>query len=490
MAQKKRPLASPLAGSPRKKAQRIHAFSRDILGKLDATAIAEKIRRKQLSPEEVVKAAIKRAEKVALYIEAIEIYAFADAHEKAKKKDFADGIFAGVPTFIKDNSDLEGFPTRNGSRAYSPKIAREHGKYVEQFLKQGFIVLGKTRMPEFGFNASTEFEGENPVRNPWNLAYSAGGSSGGSAALVASGVVPIAHANDGGGSIRIPAACCGLVGLKPTRDRHINSKVAESMPLNIVSEGVLTRTVRDTANFHFGMEQVYRNPRLKPIGKWEGPSKRKYRIGLVLDSPTGVKTEEDIRQLLLVTAGKLERLGHVVLEVDMRNTGLEHFVSDFTLYWSLLGFFMGSFGKWILGTDFDPRRLDPFTKGLVDYYKKNFWQTPAAMYRLWRSRELYERLIAPYHAIMTPVLAHTVPPLGHLSPEQGYDSLMEKLQRYVLFTPLNNAAGTPAISLPLGLDRNGNPIGVQLMAAQGEEGILIDLAFQLEADMGFVKIYE
>ncbi len=473
-----------LISKPKK--HKIHAFAKDALGKLDAVGLAQALQKKEVSALEVAQAAIARARKVADILNAVEIAAYEEAISRAQREEFPRRLFWGVPTFVKDNSDLEGFPTRNGTRSFTPQKAQEHGKYVKQFLAQGFNVLGKSRMPEFGFNASTEFEGEHPTRNPWNIDYSAGGSSGGAAALVAAGVVPIAHANDGGGSIRLPAACCGLVGLKPTRDRHFNSRTAESMPLNIVSEGVLTRTVRDTAMFHYGMEQFFQNKKLKPIGKVEGPSKRKMRIGFVLDSVTGVKTDAETRAVVQAAATVLEKLNHKVEPITLKVD--KSFVDDFTLYWSLLAFMMGSLGKWLLGTDFDPKRLDPFTKGLVNYYKKNFLHTPVAMFRLFRAAELYKEALQPYDAVLTPVLAHTVPKLGYLNPEQDFAQIMERLQRYVLFTPLNNAAGSPAISLPLGACKNGLPIGVQLMAAYGDEAVLLDLAYQLEAEVGFRDI--
>ena len=465
--------------------KRVHAFTDDALGTHDAVALANLIRKGKLSATEVAQAAIARARSVADKLNAIEITAYdqalAQTHLPARP-----GVFAGVPTFIKDNADLEGFPTRNGTRSYTPKVAEENGPYTAQYLAQGFTVLGKSQMPEFGFNASTEFEGEHPTRNPWNTDYSPGGSSGGSAALVAAGVVPIAHANDGGGSIRVPAACCGLVGLKPTRNRHLNNKAAQSMPINIVSEGVVTRSVRDTAYFHYGMETVYRNPKLKPIGKVEGPSQRKLRLGLVIDSITGTPTCPETRAVVEDVARLMEKLGH---RVEPMQIGVpSSFIEDFTLYWSLLAFMMGSLGKLILGSDFDAQRLDPFTRGLVEQYRKNFWRTPAALWRLNRSAHLYAEMIKPYDAVLSPVLGHTVPRLGHLSPAQGYESLMERLSRYIVFTPLNNAAGSPAIALPAGMSSDGLPIGVQFQAAHGEERTLLDLAYQLEAERPFKKI--
>ncbi|MCX7633384.1 MAG: amidase [Turneriella sp.] len=472
-------------------ARRVHAFRKDALGKHDAVALAALIRKGELSVAETIQAAIERANAVNSLIHAIEVDSFSEALA-ADRRPLRSGVFAGVPTFIKDNSDLQGFPTRHGCRAFTPHTAAEDGAYTAQFLAQGFVVLGKSRMPEFGFNASTEFETEEPTRNPWHTGYSAGGSSGGAAALVAAGVVPIAHANDGGGSIRIPAACCGLVGLKPTRDRHRNSRAALSMPVNIISEGVVTRSVRDTAEFFYGMEQVYRNPKLKPIGRVEGPPKHRLRIGVVYDSILEARTCEETRAAVRETALLLEKLGHDVEEVslaELERKVPKSFIDDFIHYWTFLAFSISAFGKFFFASDFDSQKLDPFTRGLAQEYRKNFWRTPGVLWRLARSAELYAELIRPYDAVLSPVVGHVTPQLGHLSPAVGYEELMSRLSRYILFTPLNNAAGSPAISLPAGLNKDGLPIGIMFQAAHGEERLLLEIAFLLEGERPFPKIY-
>ena len=149
---------------------------------------------------------------------------------------------------------------------------------------------------------------------------------------------------------------------------------------------------------------------------------------------------------------------------------------------------MGSLSKFLLGSDFDYDRLDPFSKGLVQHYRKNLLHTPAALWRLHRSANLYAEIMKPYDAVLSPVLGHTVPKLGHLNPGQGYDDLMEKLSRYIMFTPLNNATGSPAISLPLAHSAEGLPIGIQFQAAHGNERTLLEIAYLLEAERPFNKI--
>ena len=454
----------------------IHAFSGDILSDLDAVGIAELIRSGAVSAREVAEAAIARAHQVESHINAIELAAFEQALATADTR--TSGIFAGVPTFVKDNTDIRGLPTNHGSQAVNARPAKADGAFARQYMDQGFVCLGKSTLPEFGFNASTEYMGNAPTRNPWHTDYSSGASSGGSAALVAAGVVAIAHANDGGGSIRIPAAACGLIGLKPTRGRLVDSEATRSLPVNIVSEGVVTRSVRDTAHFYAGAEQSYRNRKLAPVGLVKGPGTRRLRIGLVHDSITGNATDAETRATVNATAALLESMGHDVMEMPLPIT--KTFASDFSIYWGMLSFLVSTFGKKIMSPDFDASKLDNLSRGLASHYKKNALKTPMVLYRLRKSRDDYARIFDDYDLILSPVLAHTTPKLGHLSPEQDFDSLFERLLNYVSFTPLNNASGGPAISLPMGATSLGLPIAVQFSANHGDERTLLEIAYALE----------
>lgn len=463
---------------------RVHAFTHDALADHDAVAIAELIRKGEITASEAAQAAIARAYRVNDELNAIELPSFEAALVAARSPQ--SGVFAGVPTFVKDNTDLEGLPTRHGSRAVNAQPAEKHGAFARQYLAQGFTVLGKSSLPEFGFNASTEFENDHPTRNPWDPEFSAGASSGGSAALVAAGVVPIAHANDGGGSIRIPAACCGLVGLKPTRGRFIDSEQARSLPVNIIGEGVVTRSVRDTAAFFAGMERTWRNPKLPGIGDVKGPGKRRLRIGLVMDSITGTPTCDETRAVVNETAKLLEKLGHRVEPMPLPVP--PSFQEDFTTYWGFLSFMIGLVGGHTLGRGFDASRMDPFSKGLAAYYRKHLLRTPGVLWRLHRSAKQYAEAIKPWDAVLSPVLAHAVPRLGHLNPAVPFDELFERLTRYVAFTPLNNTTGSPAISLPMGACANGLPIGVHFSAPHGAERTLLEIAYELEAAKPFRRI--
>lgn len=465
--------------------QSCHVFSNDAMGRDDATALAEKIRRRELSITELTRAAIARARAAEPLIHGVASENYDDAIHTASILDFAEGtapqpLFRGIPTYVKDNTNVAGLSTRHGSLAVPEAAADETSPFARQMLAQGFLCLGKSTLPEFGFNASTEPARGPATRNPWNLAYSSGASSGGSAALVAAGVVPIAHANDGGGSIRIPAACCGLVGLKPTRGRLVDNEAAASLPINIISEGVVTRSVRDTANFMDQAEAFYRNPKLPVVGRIEGPSGRSLRIGLVLDSINGHKTDDITRQTVEETARRLEKLGHHIEPVPVPVHSA--FPDDFALYWALLAFGVRVNGKKLLHPAFNKHRTDGLTNGLDKMFRRQFWRLPTALWRLKRSWHDYAHAMAGFDAVLTPVLGHTTPTLGHLSPDVPFETLFERLRQYVSFTPLANATGAPAISIPMGHTPDQLPVSVQFMGRHGGESTLLDIAYTLEAD--------
>jgi amidase len=384
-----------------------------------------------------------------------------------------------VPAFLKDNINLAGLPTRFGSAATSAKASRRTDQLVDQLRGAGLHFIGKSATPPFGFCCSTEFDnGAPPTRNPWNLELSAGGSSGGSAALVASGVVPIAHANDGGGSIRIPAAICGLVGLKPSRGRLVVNEMSKGLPINIISDGVVTRTVRDTANFYYEAERYYQPKGMRPIGLVEGPAKKRLRVGVVFDSIL-TKACAETRAAVESTAGVLSDLGHQVEETVF--PGEAGFAGDFTYYWSFLAFSTEYFGKFVFSPDFDRGKLDDLTRGLSRNFRHNMMRGIKSMYAL-RNLSRSPALKAwNYDVIVSPVLAKVTPELGYLNPGVPFEELLARFQQFVGYTPLANIMGNTAISLPMGRSKNGSPIGVHLATEAGAERRLLEVAFELEA---------
>ena len=461
---------------------RMHAFSDDVLAEHDAVTLAALVRAGEVSPTELAAAAAERARRVDPQLDAVA----GSLLERPRHAPTDTGRLYGVPTFVKDNTDVAGLPTGHGSEAFTARPARRDDAYTTQYLSTGLTLIGKSRLPEFGFNASTEFITGPPARNPWNPEFSVGASSGGSAALVAAGVVPIAHANDGGGSIRIPAACAGLVGLKPSRHRHVDGAQARHLPINMISEGVVTRTVRDSAAFLAAAEDHWRNPQLPPVGDVAGPAPRRLRVGLILDSVTGATVDAPTRAAVERTAAVLESAGHVVEPIRLPVT--EQFAEDFLQYWALLADLALSTGRLILDRSFDARRADGLSRGLQRRHRSRLRHTPGALARLRRVPRAYASMFARHELVLSPVLAHTTPRIGHLAPTVPFDELVERLLGYVAYTPLNNIAGTPGISVPAGLTAEGLPIGVQLSAAYGDERTLLEAAYLLEAEQPFPTI--
>ncbi len=456
---------------------RINTVCDDALGDLDATALAKRLASGEVTATELVAAAIKRAKKANPKLNAIITDTFDLALEQAKKTRM--GKLAGIPTFIKDNVDVFGVPTLQGTRALPRRPAKKDQAFVKQFKSLGIISLGKTALPEFGLPPTTESLLHGVTANPWNVAYSTGGSSGGSAAMVASGVVPIAHGNDGGGSIRIPAACCGLVGLKPTRYRLISAPEFKRLPINVVFEGVVTRTVRDTALFMAEAEKYYTNPRLSSLGLVTHPGKRRLRIATITNAIGDIVVEDEVIDAVQSTAKLCEQLGHHIDEIPIPFT--DQMGDDFILYYSFLFFMLHRFGKILLSRDFDSSQLEPLTLGISKWFLTHIFSFPFATMRLRKAIKVTESIFQKYDVILCPVLASKTVKNGTLlDPELPFDVAFERIRQYAPFTALQNITGEPAISLPLGMSQDGLPIGVQFAAPMGHDRVLLELSFEIE----------
>ncbi|MDR7255617.1 amidase [Nocardioides sp. BE266] len=465
---------------------RVHAFSADdALTDLDATGIVEGLRAGTFSVPEVVEAAIARTQQVDAVLGAVAYAAYERARAEARHP--RGGWFAGVPTFVKDNVDVAGMPTQHGADAFTAAPAKADGDFARMYLATGLVPLGKTQLSEFGFSGAADHVRLGAVRSPWDPDHYAGASSAGSAALVAAGAVPIAHANDGGGSIRIPAAVNGLVGLKPTRGRLAQDKMMREMPVRIVSDGVLTRSVRDTAAFYREAEKVWRNPVLAPIGDITRPSRARLKVAVVTQG-IGRDSSPEVRELTLKTAAVLESLGHQVEEID--NPVPPGFPDHFVRFWSMLALVIVRRGKKDFGPSWDPAKLDNLTLGLARHAARNLHKQPFSIAVLRRSAKMAARHRAQYDVTLTPTLATETPRVGHLRPDQDYDEIMGRLMDWVAFTPLQNATGEPAISLPLATTAAGLPHGMMLGAGAGREGRLLGLAYELEEAVGWPRIQD
>ena len=463
----------------------VNAFRDDALGELDAVGMVDALRTGRVSAVELIEAAIARTEAVNPALNAVAYESFERARVQAAAGG-RGGYFDGVPTFIKDNVDVEGMPTMQGTDAWEPRPKAEHGAFPSFFLAEGLIPLGKTQLSEFGFSAAAEHPRIGPVRNPWDTDYTAGASSSGSGALVAAGAVPIAHANDGGGSIRIPAACNGLVGLKPSRGRLPIEKIEQYMPVRIVNDGVLSRSVRDTAAFYREGERIWRNRGLPPIGAVTGPGRDRLRIAVVTKSVRRDSSPE-IRDLTLQSAGLLEELGHRVTHLNQSPVPAG-FADDFLLYWALMSMTVVRSGRRMFNETFDASRLDNLTLGLARHASRNLHRIPLAIKRLRQLRRVTDKFYRDYDLLLTPTVAEVTPRVGHLDPTADFDQIVERLTDWVAFSPLQNTTGEPAISLPLTQSSSGMPVGMMFGAPWGLERRLLELAFELEAARPWAQI--
>lgn len=447
----------------------------DALGADDLVGLLERLRRSEVSTAELREAALRRAHRWEPHLGAVAAWTddlvVPEADETAP--------FGGVPVLVKDNEDVVGYPTSYGSLAVHGRPVSVHSPAVAQLLDIGFDPIAKTTLPEFGLTATTESTRYGPTRNPWDLRHSVGGSSGGSAAMVAAGVVPLAHANDGGGSIRIPAACCGLVGLKPTRGRLPDRPEMRMLPVNITTQGVLTTSVRDTARFYAVAEQQLPSRSLPPIGDVRGPSPTRLRIGVVRTGGLRLPVGRETSAALDGAADLLASLGHDVDETEPPVS--ERFALDFLHFWSFIAFMVRQGGTFVYGSGFDRDTTETITNGLGDRFLRNKSQLPGALRRLRQVARQPEERYKRFDAFISPVLGHEAPPIGYLGPDVEYHTHLRRLVPFTSFTPLENVTGAPAISLPLGRSAAGLPIGIQVSAPFGHERRLLELSYEMEA---------
>jgi amidase len=469
------------------------------LANYDALGLAELIRKKQVSPLELVDDVIRRIERANPKINAVltKLFEVEKARDRAKQG-IGDGMFAGAPVMLKNLTQYKDARIDFGSRLYANFIAKvgaamaqSNSPLIDAMEKSGMIVVGVTSSPELGLIETTEPVLHGATRNPWNTAHTAGGSSGGSAAAVAAGIVPLAHGNDGGGSIRIPACQCGVFGLKPTRERELgNSRIRSGgiESLNIASDLCLSRSVRDTAAFLSVVENKS-NPNLPPVGFVSGPSKKRLKVALLLESFQGKKPHAEVEQAIRATAKLCDKLGHKVEETKLGINGPD-FIDAFLGLWASGTVRLEAQIEQMLGKETKREDvLEPWTLGLIDLAKSRGLQasTQRAVKVFGEVAAAVEKLFKTYDVILSPVMR--VPPykLGWHAPTLDFNPLLARVLDEVGYTPLHNAVGTPAMSVPLGWTRDGLPVGSQFAAWRGGEATLLGLAYELEAERPWAK---
>lgn len=453
----------------------------DELARLDAVGVIDAFDRGDLAVSEYVERAVHRAQALAPHLGAVAFDRYEAAMAGLARQPRRRGGFEGVPTFIKDMVPVAGLPLTWGSAALEGGPPQRCTQGVARDMERmGFSILGSSTMPEWGFVPSTEYPDREPTRNPWNPGRTVGGSSGGAAALVAAGVVPIAHAVDGGGSTRIPAACAGLVGLKPTLGRLRRHSDEASLPLSVSVDGVVTRSVRDTARWYGEMERVFRPRSMRPMGEVTGPPSRRLRIGILGGIPGVAELDAATELTLSDSAALLESLGHRV-EVAAPPVRPEQFRDDFVEYFRFLVFAATRTARLTHGAHFRREKLTRFTVGMAASFRSAPHRLVGAARRLRRTRSQVAEMHREYDLLLSPTLATVPPELGYLSTAVDYEPLLQRISSWMTFTPIANAAGTPSITLPMGYDEAARvPVGAMLSADYGEDAMLLRVALELE----------
>jgi amidase len=452
------------------------AFAKDVFSGIDAIGQAALVREKKVTSLELVDSAIARIESANSKINAVVAEYFDKARKQAKTALPASPL-SGMPYLIKDLNEIKGEIATSGSRLMATHIGADNSLLAQKAIDVGMIVIGKSNTPEFGLMASTESLQLGACHNPWNTGYSTGGSSGGAAAAVASGMLPVAHASDGGGSIRIPASCCGVFGMKPSRGR-MNFADKDKMPGDIGVENCVSRSVRDNAMVFSLSEDTSPHARFTPTGFVRGPAKKRLKIAFSTLSYYGKEPHEDVKASIEATAKLCTGLGHEIIEVKNPVSGQE-FLDAFLTVWASIPVQLVQLA---ISLKLKPEDvLEPWTIGLAEFFAKKPKDALAKSLAYFKTEEAaMDAFFSHYDAWLTPVLSSTPPKLGEQAPTVPFDTLYERITSYVAYTPIHNVAGTPAMSVPLGWGKNGLPIGSQFAAAKGDDGLLYALAYELE----------
>jgi amidase len=442
------------------------------IGTLDGHAQAALVRSGELSARELVDAAIVRIEHLQPMLNAVTHVAFDTARQRASQSTNASAL-AGVPYLLKEGLDYPGMPTRSGSRSIDSLPAAQADDLAQRLDAAGLIPLGKSNAPEFGLLPATESLLYGPARNPWALDRSPGGSSGGAAVAVACGMVPIAHAADGGGSIRIPASCCGVVGLKPSRGGTVRARPPHFIEDLLVGDTLLSRSVRDVAWAVGALRSNRRLPQLRPPA-------RRLRIAAVRQTLHGEAPHPEAERVLEDTMQLLVTLGHDVRESQLPIDG-PAIARSFWTIWGYLATELVEAGKRRARGRALEELLEPWTLGLAAWHANvRSADLEQVFQQVAHASANFDGFLSEVDVVLSPVVSSPPAAIGELHPAVPFEQLLERVVRYVAYTPLQNLTGTPAISLPLFHAADGVPIGSMFTARRAGEELLIELACELE----------
>ncbi|WP_188208161.1 amidase [Alkalibacillus aidingensis] len=454
----------------------------DELQKLDALGQKELIDRGEVTAEEVTAYYIDQINQLNPKINAVVHTMFEEAYENVENYSRKNHPLCGLPFLIKDLNPVAGHPFTNGSRLQQHVIAEQDDVLVSRYRDVGLNFLGKTNTPEFGFLPTTEPELFGATRNPWDLTRSPGGSSGGAAAAVASGMIPFAHASDGGGSIRIPASCCGLFGFKPSRGQLPISPYVNQISIN----HAITRSVRDSAILLDAVRgglstELY--PTFRSSSSFlevvNSSNQGKLRIAATSDWNGQAQIDQETRQAFDETVNLLQRLGHDV-DVHSPNINFELFAEQFIKVWVASGSVVIKHLGAMAGVQPSEQNLEPLSHQV---YRQGSGMTALeyeeARVILQIESQKFLSLFEQYDVLLTPVINKLPVKIGEHKQSQP-DALMKNFVDYCSFTPIANVTGQPAMSVPVYWTESGVPIGMQLSANVGDDARLFKLATQIE----------
>jgi len=460
----------------------------DEFASLDATALAGLVRQKQVKAIELVEAAIERIERLNPTLNAVVTPMFEQAREAAAGK-LTDGVFTGIPFLLKDlGAPFAGVRMTMGS-AFLRNFAPDHdSELVARLKRSGLIIVGKTNTPELGILPTTEPRLFGPSHNPWDTNRTPGGSSGGSAVAVAARLVPMAHGNDGGGSIRIPASCCGLFGLKPTRARNPLGPDFGDIFSGLAIDHAVTRSVRDsaalldaTAGPDVG-DPYWAPPPARPFLEEVGADPGKLRIAFTTAAAGGVKLHTDCISAVRDAASLCADLGHEVVETAPQINGELVTKSFMTLWSAMCAWTIDGLGL-AMGQTPTQDKFEPLTWALHEMGRRQSASSYLlALTLLQRVARDIARFFLKYDVLLTPTLGEPPVPLGTFdSPPENPLQGLRRAEAFVPFTPICNATGQPAMSVPLYWNAQELPVGVHFVGRFGDEATLFRLAAQLES---------